>query len=1773
MRIRITELCLISMAVLLCGASQAVSSTESVIRLGWSPGEVSLVPAGGNWVEVSMPGGLSMAEPGAPDLPWVVVPVRVAPGERVVSWNWTPEATGALGRGLRPVPALEDRPVSMGGPIPADPLPGIYAGSAPYPEVEVVHTGVQSSRGVVDASFLICPFRWDPRDGSLALVTDGVLRIVTGPSPDGGAETLMPLRLPLGRRADPAKAGGDGSLLHSLDGGLPVSDMPALESIPVEYLIVTTGELEPVFRDLADWKTRTGYPAAIRTVDWISDRYPEGVDLAESIRLFIRDAYQLWGTTTVLMGGDPIHIPMRRGHSYSHNLPAGTSVPTDYYYACLDGNWNANGNLRFGEAVHPTHSPVDDRTDLRPDVRVGRVSVMNAAEARVWVDKYMTYVQNDARLEDAERNRQYLPSFATLGEVLFPTTWRVGHRDDCSVGDESIPCVTTDGANDCFLVVDYVKASLYADFFEFDELYERHYWWNPRRGIESRPLSRASALAALNEGRNIVFHMGHGDRDRWAVGPGRVLLSDAAAMTNAPFYHALAYAVNCNSAAVEAHCFAEAWMAAPDGGGVSYLGSTDAAFPASARQTQRLFFRRWMNDEFTTAGDAYYAAADTIGMAAGESPSRNRFMLYSMVFLGDPDMIIWRDVPGEMTVDVPSAIPLGSGPVAVTVSLDGQPLHRARVCLYKEGDAMAVGETAESGVVSLPFFPGDTGSCLITVTHPRGLPYEDEITVTGTASSFAFASGIRLADTTDSGVILGNGNGRIEVGETVALDLTVTNRGQSIAGGVTARLVIDGETPDLDVALVDSVAFLGNIAPQGIIQADNAFVLTVREAEYPATDRREADLPIRISWESGDGSSHEQHKVLTVFRPDLELISTRFWELEAVGEPDSLPNVGETMAIVTKLYSRGDGEWSHLRGRLVPSNPTAVTLIDSVASFGEVGPNSIAESDTFRFEVRMAQNLSMNFILEDTLDASAGPKRLWSRLLRLSSRPQRPDSLITQGSPSYITLSWDDNPSNDPDTNPIWGYRVYASDSPDGPFETAGAGFVQGMRVYADEGLPSQTRRYYQVSAVDSSGIESRKTPVTAGSSSPGTLAGWPNVIHDARDVAPAIANLNGWGDPEIIIGSNVIYAYNSDGTDYHDGDNNPSTRGPLTEHVPGRWHQAKSAVADLSGNGEMELIVLATAQDDASNWLPARLIVYDDRGRTKWERTLANRPAVSSPAVGNIDDDAELEIVFLLGRHLYAFNHDGTPFHGSTGRMDMITTGGDWQYGSVALADLDQDGRDEIIFTTSPISDQERAKLFVVKGVDDSGNVGIEMPGFPITYSDFPNTASDQNSNSSPAIGDVTSKATGEPDDKPDIIVASRTWLWAFDPTAPGSRPQDKLVWRVSLASSRREDPLTPSPALGDINGDGQLNVVVTSGNGQTTGLGYLHVLDGRRYPPPPTDPQHHTSVPLPGFSESAAIPYLRVGSDNARIGSPILANLDDDPRPEIIVGDSNGFVFALQSDGTMLDGFPFRLPGGRIGTGLAAWDVNRNGFQNLVIQAANLQHITVLEFPNSPFDPAEAAISNPWPQFRRDPRNTGFVTGDAPISIHTMAVVAQALDGLEAELSWSTELQVARFLVHRSLDPGGDWELVSEWSPFEIQEEPGRYRLVDPVPGAGTWSYRIEALDVNGRLSLTGTAVITVGAGPLSFALHPARPNPFNPRTLIMLDLPGRGECMIEVLDVSGRVVRTLWSGQAGPGTLSLEWDGRDAGGRDVSSGIYFLRAHAEGQGRASRKMVLLK
>jgi hypothetical protein len=93
-----------------------------------------------------------------------------------------------------------------------------------------------------------------------------------------------------------------------------------------------------------------------------------------------------------------------------------------------------------------------------------------------------------------------------------------------------------------------------------------------------------------------------------------------------------------------------------------------------------------------------------------------------------------------------------------------------------------------------------------------------------------------------------------------------------------------------------------------------------------------------------------------------------------------------------------------------------------------------------------------------------------------------------------------------------------------------------------------------------------------------------------------------------------------------------------------------------------------------------------------------------------------------------------------------------------------------------------------------------------------------------------------------------------------------------------------------------------------------------------------------------------------------------------------------------------------------------------------------------------------------------------------------------------------------------------------------------------------------------------------PKEFALSPNFPNPFNATTQFTVALPKESDLTVEIYDMLGHKVTTMFDGHKPVGWHKMVWDGRDASGHDVPSGVYLYKVVA-GDYRDVRKMTLIK
>ena len=127
------------------------------------------------------------------------------------------------------------------------------------------------------------------------------------------------------------------------------------------------------------------------------------------------------------------------------------------------------------------------------------------------------------------------------------------------------------------------------------------------------------------------------------------------------------------------------------------------------------------------------------------------------------------------------------------------------------------------------------------------------------------------------------------------------------------------------------------------------------------------------------------------------------------------------------------------------------------------------------------------------------------------------------------------------------------------------------------------------------------------------------------------------------------------------------------------------------------------------------------------------------------------------------------------------------------------------------------------------------------------------------------------------------------------------------------------------------------------------------------------------------------------------------------------------------------------------------------------------------------------------------------------------------------------------------------------------------DVQPGS-QYYYHIVEIDDQGDRVMHGPVGVQVGGLPEAYSLSDAYPNPFNPNTKIRYQLPEAGNISVEIYNMMGQKVKSLFAGSQVAGAHVVNWDGTNDAGQTVSAGTYVYRLKA-GEFEASRTITFLK
>ncbi len=219
-------------------------------------------------------------------------------------------------------------------------------------------------------------------------------------------------------------------------------------------------------------------------------------------------------------------------------------------------------------------------------------------------------------------------------------------------------------------------------------------------------------------------------------------------------------------------------------------------------------------------------------------------------------------------------------------------------------------------------------------------------------------------------------------------------------------------------------------------------------------------------------------------------------------------------------------------------------------------------------------------------------------------------------------------------------------------------------------------------------------------------------------------------------------------------------------------------------------------------------------------------------------------------------------------------------------------------------------------------------------------------------------------------------------------------------------------------------------------------------------------------------------------------------------------------------------------------------------------------------------AHTSDPFVFWKSAPDSGYSVDNLAPtLPLGLAAEQSYVPDGLELSWDGNTEADLAGYRVYRGI--------AEDFIPDEgnLIASPEDTICFD---AGWSWSvgyyYKVSAVDIHGNESgfaILAPEQITGGETPPppeASYLAQNYPNPFNPMTRVEFGLGTPARVSLRIYDPAGRLVRALVEEHRTAGRYTEIWDGCDASGRAVASGVYFYRLET-GAYSETKKMVLAR
>lgn len=428
----------------------------------------------------------------------------------------------------------------------------------------------------------------------------------------------------------------------------------------------------------------------------------------------------------------------------------------------------------------------------------------------------------------------------------------------------------------------------------------------------------------INAGYSQVTYSGHGSETGWAdynnlefsVNDIYNLLSNGYMVPFVQTYACLSgkYTVP--------ECFSEAWLRAPNKGGIASMASSVTSYWDEDDILQRRLYDEWFDSSyFWVMGLINEAKIELIHHYGNTSTVRRYFDMYNL--MGDPSLDVYTNIAQQLTVSAPSALPLGPYTAQVTVMMDGQPVEGAYVAFTMDTILYGAAYTDESGNASVDLNIGQAGNVTLSVIAHNAYPYFDTIPAISEGPYVALVD----YDIDDSG---GNNNGQFNPGETINLSILAKNYGNEPASSVIGYL----SSPDSLITILANTALYGTINPGDSVWSQTAYTI---QAAQNIPDNYMA--PFTIIFQDVNDSTWTSNFTIPIYAPYLHYLS--HFVVDSLGNGNSVAEPGETVAVYINIENSGHMDLQNVGVKIEGPTTYLTFLVDSVF-YGDIPAGSTA---------------------------------------------------------------------------------------------------------------------------------------------------------------------------------------------------------------------------------------------------------------------------------------------------------------------------------------------------------------------------------------------------------------------------------------------------------------------------------------------------------------------------------------------------------------------------------------------------------------------------------------------------------------------------------------------------------------------------------------------------------------------------------------------------------------------------------------------------------------